>query len=79
MKTLELVTDMDNSDLKKEQENNFLLSLLKNKIFITLRGASYERENSFAAVKVLKFHSPNLMYDVFNISRVAMTTNKTHR
>jgi hypothetical protein len=78
MKTLKLVSDMDNPCLKKKQENNFLLSLLKNKTFITLRAVSSERENSFAAVKVLKFHILNLVCNVFNISHVAITNNKIH-
>jgi hypothetical protein len=34
----------------------FKISLLKNEIFITLRAASSERENLFAAEKVLKLH-----------------------
>ena len=52
--------------------------IVKNEIFITFRAASSERENSFAAVKVLRLHSLNLMYIVFNISHVGMTSNKTH-
>jgi len=78
MKKLKLVTDTDNPGLKKKQENIFVMSLLKNTIFITLCAASSERENSFAAVEVLKLNILYLMYNVFNISHVGMTDNKTH-
>ena len=78
-KKLKLVTDTDNLGLEKKQENIFfLLSLLKNSIFITLCAASSERENSFSVLKVLKLHILNLMYRVLNISNVGMTDNKTH-
>jgi hypothetical protein len=64
---MKLVTDTDNPGLKEKQENNFLLLLLKNKIFITLCADSSERDNSFAALKVLTLHIINSMYKVLNI------------
>ena len=78
MKKQKLVTDTDNPGLKKSIPI-FLLLLLNNKIFLTLHAASSERENSFAAVKVLTLHILNLIYNVFNISHVAMTANKTQQ
>lgn len=78
MKKLKSITDTDNPGLKKNKENIFLMSLLKNTIFITLCVASSERENSFAAMEALRLNIVNLMYNMFNISHVGMTDNKTH-
>lgn len=53
------------------------MSLLKNTIFITVCAASSERENSFAAVEVLKLNILNLTYNAFTISHIGMPDNKT--